>query len=342
MAKTSFFKPPAIEPKKSSEYSFIHVGGEPFHALAVALIDCFKNSSRVDEPSLKKILERFYSYFPKFISTQPYLTPNDRMVMLVSNSRKSEVVDCLAYVLRQMTIDEIFTHPLNYRAIFKDLSPDTSRDYFRQPTSVLPTIALAALTQVLALTITLSITEHGKELRRREIYSSNTTLNSQFEAVLQVQGDQYFPRVKSKSDYAFVGQLAVMPPKPVEQGDSKDISDVLEVLSVDDHRQKVSYDQSRKTILSMVRAGEVTKKLLIDLFVEFFPQYNALLLSKSQFFSEQRQLTQKPVVAEQSCGSEQEIGLLADTIARWISAGQINEDEFFERIESNAASTLTP
>lgn len=344
MAITGFFKAPAKQDnKQGTEYSFISVGGEQFHALAVAFIDSFKNSTRVDEPSLKKVLERFFSYYPKFISTQPYLTPADRMTMLINNSRKSEIVECMAYVLRQLTVDEVLDNPLNYREVFKGLNPETSRDYLRQPNTVLPSRALTALTQVLAMTITLSFTEHGKELRRREIHNNSIFNSSKFDVTLQVQGNQYFPKVKNKTDFAYVGQLAVSSPKPVDvlSNQISDIADILDQIATDNHRLKMSYEQSRKTLLSMISAGELTRENLIALFIEFLPQSNASLTSKAQFFSELEHLERQPVVAEQSGGSEQqETKLLADTLAGWISAGQVDENQFFERAEGKTASVL--
>ena len=170
MAITGFFsKTPA---KQKVESNFISVGGEQFHAVAVALIDHFKSTARVNEASLKRILERFFAYYPKFISMQPYLTPADRMEILINSSRKSEIVECIAYVLRQLVVDEIYADPLNlnYREVFSGLSPETPQNYLRQPNTVLPAKALSTALQTLGLKITLSFIEHGKELRERVIF----------------------------------------------------------------------------------------------------------------------------------------------------------------------------
>ncbi len=159
------------EPRPREESSFINVGNEQFHAVAVALIDSLQSTSqRGHDATLKKILERFYQHFPKYVSAQPYLTLSERMGMLLNSSRKSELVECMAYVLRQLAVDELYTHPLMYREVFDGLSADTPKSYLRDPEVRLPASALNALAQVLGITITLSFKELGKELRKRDVY----------------------------------------------------------------------------------------------------------------------------------------------------------------------------
>ncbi|MGL5741600.1 MAG: transposase [Legionella sp.] len=157
--------------KPSDEYTFIDVGSDQFHAAAVALIDALQSSAqRGNEVVLKKILERFYQHFPKYISNQPYLTLPERMGILLNSSRKSELVECMAYVLRQLAVDELYTHPLKYREIFDGLSAETPKSYLRDPQVELPASALNALAHALGMDITLSFKELGKELRKREVY----------------------------------------------------------------------------------------------------------------------------------------------------------------------------
>lgn len=159
------------EPRPRAEYSFINVGNEQFHAVAVSLIDSLQNGAhRGNDATLKKILERFYQHYPKYISNQPYLTIPERMGMLLHNSRKSELVECMAYVLRQLTVDELYTHPLMYREVFDGLTAETPKSYLRNPEVKLPPSALNALAHSLGITVTLSFKEPGKELRKREIY----------------------------------------------------------------------------------------------------------------------------------------------------------------------------
>lgn len=346
MAHTGFFYNALAkqENKRVSEYSCIPVGGEQFHALAVALIDCFKNATRINEASVKKILERLYSYYPKLVSTQPYLTPADRMGLLVNSSRKSEVVECLAYVLRQLVVDELYANPLNYREAFAGLSCDTLSSYLRQSNTILPVSALRALTEVLGMNITLIFTEHGKELRGREIYSSSLTNVPKFEVSIQVQGNEYFPLVKNKADFVYVGQLAITPLKPIDNviNQTSTIAEVLELIKSDNKHIKHAYDQTRKSLMSMVDTGELTKEKLITYYIEFLPQNYMAHISTTAFFAGLEQLDKYPVVVPNSKDSKHQVAkLLVDALAGWISTKQLDADQLFDRIDSKSVRTTS-
>ncbi|WP_196398910.1 transposase [Legionella saoudiensis] len=139
---SGFFKAPVENAQnQGKEYEYINVGGEQFHAVAVALIDYLQNNLPINDAAIKKILSRFYQYFPQHVTNDAYLTtPKERMSRLLSNSRKSELVECMAYVLRQLTVDKLFEDHLNliYRDVFANLPPDTAKSYLRDMKTVLP------------------------------------------------------------------------------------------------------------------------------------------------------------------------------------------------------------
>lgn len=325
--------------KQHEEYSFINIGNEQFHAVAVALIDSLQNTPRGNDAALKKILERFCQYFPKYVSNQPYLTLPERMGMLLSSSRKSELVDCMAYVLRQIEVDELLTHPLQYREVFSGLSPDTEKSYLRDPKTKLPNSALNALAQVLGISITLSFKEPGKELRMREVYvGGEQTIPAKPSLILQVQGDQYFPCVKHKVDFAYVGQLAISAPKPVEKDDiaqEETLADIVNLIAEDNKRLLQSYDQWRQTISTMVAANELNCEQLMELYISFLPLNSASSLSLSALEQSER----KPVIAGFPVAQEkQTIDLLTSALASWISTKQVEPDRLFDQLESQPVS----
>lgn len=340
---TGFFnRTPAgkVEKQGIPEHKFIHVGGDQFHALAVSLIDYFRNTTRVNDASLKKILERFYSHYPKYISNQPYFTPAERMGMLINGARKSEVVECMAYVLRQLAVDEIYAHPLNYREAFDGLPASTSRDYLRQTTTPLSPEVIRALSQALGLTITLSFTDHGKELRKRVVYTNNSMSGPNAEIVLQVQGKNYFPGVKNESDFAYVGQLAVKAPKPVEQTTSATIADLVDLIAADNKRLLRTYSQWRQNLLTMLRVDELTTARLMALYIKFLPSQSGVVVNPSEFFSRLTETETKPVSTDlKSANHVNE--LLASSLAGWISSSQVDPDLLFEHVET-PSQTASP
>lgn len=345
MARTGFFtSTPATQSKQVAPLNFINIGGEQFHALAVALIDDLKNTSRTNEVLLKKVLERFFAYYPKFKQQQAYLTPVERMGMLLSGARKSEIVECMAFVLRQIAVDEIYAHPLNYRETFDGLAATTSKEFLRQSTTVLPASVLRALTQSLGINITLSFTEHGKELRHRQIYTDNLN-TAKTQLVIQVQGEHYFPGVKNKADFVYVGQLAINPPEPAENIHDKTgtIADIVALIAADNKRLLQSYVQWRQNLLTMVEGKELTTSKLMDLYIEFLPETTGVLADTTAFFSKLTQSEKSPVIVEPIKGSLKQVNeLLASSLAGWISTSKVEVDQLFDRAEVDTLRNISP
>lgn len=331
-----FNNAPAKENKLEKASLYIDVGGEPFHALATALVDCFKSSSRANEAAIKIILEQFYTFYPKYRISQPYLTPSERILMLVKNIRASELIECLSNVLRHITVDELYANPLNYREVFEGLSADTSKDYFRQPTTKLPLSAFNALSKALDLTIHFSIIEPGKELRKKVVFSSGDPEVSKFAVCIQVQGETYFPQVTNKQDFTFVGHLAVRLPKSIALAthEEETLVDILHIIAEDNKRLTDLFGQHCRTLFSMVSAGELSKEQLINLYIEFLPIQVGNSANSSLLFAGSEQVNKSPINGYSGLEIEQQmVKLLTHTIATWLTTGQINNDQFFNRIE---------
>lgn len=344
MAQPGFFNKTQNETTGGS--TFIRVGGEQFHAVAVALIDCcfaltdgFKHSLRANEITLKKILERFFSYYPKFASNQPYLTVSDRMGILLNNSRKSEIVDCLAYVLRQLTIDEIYASCKDYPEVFAPLNAQTPQSYLRRPNTHLPRSALNALAQTLGLTISVLLTEPGKELPKHETYQSTTFPSSRFNLVLQVQGEQYFPAVQNEKYFSYVGQLAITATKPAELDSPNDtVARMMDQIDEVNKERLATFEQHRRTLGTMIDAGELTHKQLMDLFIKFLPKNNNSLFGHCQFYYDLEKLPAKLISnGEKPTSEKQQTQQLADTLAAWLTAKLVNADSLFEYLETKSA-----
>ncbi|WP_298625163.1 hypothetical protein [uncultured Legionella sp.] len=344
MAGNSFFdRAPAINTSKqaTSEHTFIKVGGQQFRAVAVAFIDHFKSATRVNDASIKKILERFYTHFPKFISHQAYLTPMERMGILINSARKSEVVDCLAYVLHQITIDEVYAQPLKYREVFDGLDAKTEKMLLRQPGTELPASVLRALSQVLGVTITLSFTERGKDLRLREVYTSSVPQTAKIELVLQVNDGKYFPRVKNEGDYVYVGQLAVKAPEPVVNigQNTGTVAEYIELIAEDNKQLLRTYNQWRQNFLNMVKIDELSTESLITLYIKFLPEKSTIIPDTKLFFSKLTDPDGKLLPVKDMNNSRYVIEELAGTLAEWISINQVNPDNLLDYIEKPALQT---
>jgi hypothetical protein len=230
---------------------------------------------------------------------------------------------------------------LQYRDAFSGLSADTEKSYLRDSKTKLPTSALNALAQVLGISITLSFKEPGKELRKREVYAGGEqTIPAKPGLILQVQGDQYFPGVKHKLDFAYVGQLAISAPKPVEKdGNAQEgtLADIINLIAEDNRRLLQLYDQWCHNISTAVAANELNCEQLMELYTVFLPMTSVSSLSLSALEQSER----KPVIAGFPVGQEkQTIDLLVSALASWISTKQVDPDRLFDQLENQPASVV--
>ncbi|KTD53506.1 hypothetical protein Lsan_3916 [Legionella santicrucis] len=162
---------------------------------------------------------------------------------------------------------------------------------------------------------------------------------SKLNLMIQIQGDQYFPAVKHKTEFAYVGQLAINAPKPVEdiheQGGT--LAEIMHLIAQDNKELLQSYDQWRKTILSMVLAGELTYEQLMNLYITFLPAQSNGALSLSVL----DQSVRAPVIASVPAEKEQHTKeLLASALASWISTKQVEPDSLFDQIENQSTAVL--
>lgn len=331
---SGFFGAPEKDSNKQAKnHLFINVGGEQFLAVAVALIDYLQNNPKSDALTLKKILGSLYQYFPNYIVKEPYLTPADHIKTLLNTSRKSELIESIAYILRQLTVDELYTNPLNlrYRSVFEGLITTTPKTYLRSTQTQLPATALNALEHALNIPITLLYKDSEKELGLREGALNNTGAA----LTIQVIGKNYYPRVKHKTNFSHIGQVAltIKPAQiPVEQEGF--MADILDALTQDNQRLLDLYEHLRNTLLSMHTADELRYEQLVNIYIALLPYQ-----TNNASFLLQLEKAIYPMTARALGSSEQGITkLLANTLASWVVSGAIKQEQLFEQIENNQYS----
>lgn len=331
--RSQFFNRMPTPQEHNAQY--IQIGGEQFHAVAVALIDHLKHSA-MPVNGLKKILDGFFSYFPQYKPTQAYLTPAQRMDMLLHNPRKSELVECMAYTLRQLAINELLAQPLNYIDVFADCVADTPVQFLRDSTTRLAPQALNALAKALDITICLSFIERNKPLRYRERFNED----GQTSLTLQVLADSYYPQVRNKADFAYVGQLAINPPKPIMAQDEGTIAP--QVQAINEYKKELSYayEHMHNSLMSMNAAGELPKDKLINLYINFLPTA-AKALRMEQLIAELDVTLDKNKFSQTLDNGERElIKSITSSLAGWLCTKQISEEQFFEQMEARPAARV--
>ena len=331
-----FFKNRIPELQGREERAFINVGGKQFNAAAVALMDYLKSNAAVSDAILKKILAGFQQYFPQLTLNNAKLTPKERIARLLTNPRKSELVECMAYVLRQLAVDEIYENPLdsNYRSIFSQLHGDTPKSHLRNPDISLPLSAFNALSRALSLSIALSFKEPGKELRRREVIGGDFPST----IAIQVQGEDYFPGVKRKTDFTHVGQTKVSI-SPVEnpQDHEDSLMNIFNEIYIENQELLRACKKERDAILSMVTADGLTEELL-SLYIKLLPpqsNHASFILSLME--------TKEPVVTgiPVESSAKNNVTLFVNVFAIWVVSNPITREQLCEGMENTQSPALT-
>jgi hypothetical protein len=335
-SRAGFFRTaatPAGKKQGVDSYGYIDVGNELFHALATAFIDGMASGQKISEATLKTILDRWSSYFPNFKLNQSYLNAQERMALLLNSARKSDLVVGLAYIFRQLAVDEVYRKPLAYQGVFNGLDSETPKAYLRCADTVLPKEIIPALAQVLQIKINLSFKEPGKELGSRQIFGDDKS----FMVDLQVQGGYYFPRVRNKSDFKYTGQVATPSMRPVEPVSTGTLEDIIGLIARDRSVKMNSYEQYHKILAAMVLDGDLTKVILIDLYSKFLPCRSSLD-GHSGVLHEERQKT--VVGGELIGGADRYVSdLLVSSLSWFLATEQVQPDPFFEAVEIAAPTT---
>lgn len=331
---TRFFeRKPLINKKTAAEKSFIDVGGDPFHSLAVALIDNVKSGGTLPAESLNKILARFSLHFPEYQLKQSYISPQERLRLLVNGPRKLELITCLSYVLRQLTVDELLEHPLNYKEVFSSFEGNVLQDHLRQHNTPLPAAALSALAATLNSTLVLSFKTGEKGLPSRTIYqgANPDTLNT-FKWVLQVEGSNlYFPQVQWKDFFLSVAQVDMNMKviQPAFTPSSAKIAEIQEYIKQDNQEIWQRYERYRIMLKASVADQDLNKEKLLELYSDNLPT-----TTDSALFTRLEQEHRKGI--EDTLGTTEEliVRMLIDALARALSTYQIKDEILDQPINS--------
>lgn len=340
----NFFNKVPIATRQALERSYIDVGGDQFRALAVTFIDAMNNSTFEPETSLKKIVDKIYSIYPQYssITTSAFLTSSERFKMLVNNLRKSEMLDCLSDVFRQIAKDELCSFPLKYKEIFMGLDRNNSKKDLHFSNS---SLFGSVVSQALGIHLILSYVGNNKDLAKREIYSCNDKMGPLLKVSLQVKGAIYFPQVTSIRDYYFLVKASKLIKRPSENSDdlkdkdSETLGETISLVENDTQRLIRIYTQWCQNLLTMIQLNELQIEDLRDLYIEFLPVENGFIDPQS-FFENALDVTSKPVESKDAGEFEQ---LCAEALAGWISMELVNVEQFSDRLEqlSTPSNRLT-
>ena len=250
---------------------FLDVGGNGdcgFRAIAAGIIDNFlEQSSHLRGDLLKKVLDAHFNYFPQQKTLMPGLVkPADRMAQLIRTTRMGELVQSLAYTLRQMAVDELCANPENYRGAFVTQHENTSPETMRQPTIWIDESSIAALSNALDLPVNVVLGDHYQTLRKRLRYNE-AAANPPVE--IRLQGEHYIPRLVHSDRFSLVKTQTdkVLQPHVSAGVDDPSLSDILAKIAAEDKRLVLSFEATCNRLNFMVANGELSQDDLLSIYI---------------------------------------------------------------------------
>lgn len=154
---------------------------------------------------------------------------------------------------------------------------------------------------------------------------------------VQVQGEQYFPKVKNKALYTYVGQLKNLSKAKIrKEKDEGTIKSCLDEIAVENKRLFNEHQKIFKSLSSMVAAKELSKNDLIAAFIKFLPTKTIAQQPGESYLSTLDQIDKNPIPMKLLAnGAQQEIHLLINALSIWVSTQQVHADELFDFFENN-------
>lgn len=317
--------------QQPEKYEVINVGGEQFHAAAVALIDSLRCHAPISVGAVKRLVDNFSKYFPQsFLNVEDSLTPPKENLGRLLRIRTPELVERMAYVLRQMAIDEVYANylELTYRPIFSAVAGQIPTPDLRDPNTSLPSCVLTALDKVLGVPITLSFKETDKCLRKQE-----TSMHEQHDGgfTIQVQGNLYHPVVRRKEDYGQIGRLTIaINPEQQPAEPNRTMADMFTGIDKQNQQDDQEYKRQLHRILMMYTNRELPYEDLRNFFIALYPMRG----NDTAVFIRQLANSNTLVQDAPSASSEQKAVDLAKALASWIAADLIQEEQLFQRIDN--------
>jgi hypothetical protein len=345
-----FFRPkigPSVSSVPEKQQSFVDVGGTGdcgFRAIVATLIDAVLTKSHINADALSKLLTHFFNYFPQYRSSRPGLvTPVERMMQLVNDVPMGELIQMLAFTLRQLTVTELCKHPERYRGAFVEEHEGTSPAEMRKASTWIDESSIAAAAEVLGMQIKTVVVERGKTLPMTLLYNESA---KGAPAVIQLQHGHYIPAVTAKDRFT---AIATQPAKVVEEVASGEndpsLSEIHAAIAAEDKRLVTVFEEAYHRLATMVKAGEITKDTLLTMYVKGMSasdylagrvRYVGLEHGNDVFFNailNAQQGGKLRDVLPHEKHDEQITAELVHALARAIAIGQMSADKVFEPID---------
>jgi len=351
---------PSLNQKPGKEMAgIVDLGGTGdcgFRAVAAGIIDNVYKNQHNSHALFSRLMKEYGSKYPLPSLNPGLYTPQERSMQILKSMRSgyemSQFIIRLAYILRQLAVNEMVDYPEKYRGAFVGDHESTSPLEMRKPDTWIDESAIAALANALDLPIQVKVTEFGKELFKRDGYGPNKANAKTEPVVIQLQSKHYRAEVSNTALFnGMNGQLintqsVLSPQEPVAD---PDMPEIFAKIAKADKALIDDFEKNVRRLKTMFDCKEITKETLLDIYIAGMAdsdylrgriRYVGMENGNQSFFEEainQKSVGQPVVISKQY--EAQLVNELVHAIARAVSIGQLDESTMFEQ---KASLNMTP
>lgn len=309
-----------------------HHGDCGFRSVAAGIMDGFLVHPLFNQELLSKILLRHFTYYPShLLKLEQEVTSSQLMEQLISEVPLPQLIETMAYTLRQFAVDEMIANPkLEYSDIFEQVRKPTDWVLMRKHNTWMDKSSLLGLANALNIPIDIRVLIPGKELFAPPFSCNpnveNSTSNPKI--MIELEGKQYRPRLENPNFFnatAYENPLPLIAPTNNEITEHPDFSHIMSILDSKKQHITTNFENTRSCLMLMVRAGELSKKRLLDVYIQYTGTYRSL--------PDQAAIQDVVSHSSQKTQDEEMVERIVMALA-WATADKrLNVDDVFEQLE---------
>lgn len=154
--------------RQQPKSQLVNVGGNGdcgFRSIAAALLDNCQTHPQMKSKLIDNLLTAHFQYYPEYASKlTPMHTPVQKIKQLLQSFDYNQLIETLAYTLRQLAIKKMTKEPELYQGAFTGLNEGASLTSMRQKNTWIDESAIAALAHELELPITVNVVRNDSDL----------------------------------------------------------------------------------------------------------------------------------------------------------------------------------
>ncbi len=334
-----FFVPEQVKPDQLTTINCGRTPNSLFRAIAVSLIDAINHAARFDDGVLKQVLNSYFIYYPQSRNTKVLMTVRERYEALKLPSQMPELVETMAFILRQMAVDELLIHPEKYPLAFLEGESLPSVEQLRSEETFLNEHAVQALANALNMPMGLSLTDESRELPLSLEFNLSEKSPRKPELRMGLVGNQALSKVRSPQLFSTLASRKAHHIKAQDIETDKTIERSFEVrLNQFIDSTWDTYEHMLRSLKAAVSAGEVTKEQLLERYISAFSASPETGLSVDRGTERlmnaiYRQKEQDMMLPDSKPEFSQDVLVveaLCKALARLVCTAQLGEDELFE------------